>query len=548
MRSRGWFTLFVALLLTGARPQFAGAQSMGGELGTDRQRAAAARGDKTEEEVSAGNPETPTVTEILKNPPPTLQAGAVDPARYLLGPGDLLQLDLWGRLVRSVALEVSPEGKIFMPGFGPLDVSGRTLEWARQRALDVVSRTFRGVSGDLRLVRLRSFKLYVAGSVARPGAIEVTSVTRASEALGRIGLSNVASRRNIQLRHLDGSKERVDLQVFEVTGSHELDPMLRDGDVLVIPAAKEHVDMHGAVVSPGRYDLVPGDSLSGLIRLAGGMVNGVALDRGMLLRFSAPTQMESVVVDLSAVLADRFDFALQDGDAFFAGFSPEFHVLPTVEIYGEVERPGSFPIRIGKDRLSDLVREAGGFRQRANQKAILVVRSADAPKEEDPEMDRLARLSRDQMTDSEYATLQTKLAQRKGSFLVDWAQIRTPEGAKDVDPLLRNGDLIRVEPLVTSVRVQGEVRHPGVVEYVPGRTPSEYINLAGGFTDRAAGRQVRLSRSQTGQVIPVRSVKNVEPGDLIWVPEKRDVNFWLVFRDLLTVAGQVAVIIVAVRR
>jgi len=152
--------------------------------------------------------EVPSPYQLRQVPPLMSQAGVIDPAKYRLGPGDLLQLDLWGRVARSVALEVSPEGKIFLPGSGPLSVSGHTLEWARQRALGVVSATFREVYADLRLVRLRTFKVYVSGSISRPGAVEVTSVTRASEAVGRASIIPQASKRNIILRHRDGTSER----------------------------------------------------------------------------------------------------------------------------------------------------------------------------------------------------------------------------------------------------------------------------------------------------------------------------------------------------
>ena len=89
------------------------------------------------------------------------QAGPVDPAQYVLGPADVLQLDLWGRLMRSVPLEVSPEGKIFLPESGPIDVSGRTLAWARDRILKLVTDTFRGVKADVRLADSKGKWVYI---------------------------------------------------------------------------------------------------------------------------------------------------------------------------------------------------------------------------------------------------------------------------------------------------------------------------------------------------------------------------------------------------
>jgi protein involved in polysaccharide export with SLBB domain len=193
--------------------------------------------------------------------------------------------------------------------------------------------------------------------------------------------------------------------------------------------------------------------------------------------------------------------------------------------------------------LSHLVGWAGGFRPLADRSSIVLLRQSGGS-DSDPELERLVRLSRNDMTESEYAVLQTKLAERKNSFRLDWAHIQS-EG-HDVDPLLRDGDLVRVDRVVHSVRIEGEVRRPGFVDFDPTRRVEDYIYLVGGYTDRAARGSVRVSRSVTGQIVPARNVKNLQPGDFIWVPEKKDVDYWAVFRDVIFVAGQVAVIVVAV--
>jgi protein involved in polysaccharide export with SLBB domain len=92
------------------------------------------------------------------------------------------------------------------------------------------------------------------------------------------------------------------------------------------------------------------------------------------------------------------------------------------------------------------------------------------------------------------------------------------------------------------------VRRPGFVDYLPGRSLREYVSLAGGFTERASQNQVSVSRTLTGQVIPARSVGAVQPGDFVWVPERRDVDAWSVFRDVVTVAGQIALLIFTLSR
>jgi protein involved in polysaccharide export with SLBB domain len=105
-----------------------------------------------------------------------------------------------------------------------------------------------------------------------------------------------------------------------------------------------------------------------------------------------------------------------------------------------------------------------------------------------------------------------------------------------------------VDPLVSSVRVEGEVRRPGIIEYTPGRSVREYIELGGGFSERADRGKVRITGSATGQSLRARDVQTVAPGDLIWIPERPDVTLWQRLQTLLAVAAQVATVIVVVRR
>ena len=473
------------------------------------------------------------------------QAGPIDAERYVLGPGDVLQLEFWGRVERSVTIPVDPQGKIFVKGYGALDLGGQTLAHAQREMARIVQQRFVGVKTQLLLLRMRRFKVYLSGQVARSGAVEVTPVMRASELVTRIGLVEGASRRNIAVRRRDGSVARLDLTLYERAGRTDQDPLLLDGDVLFVPASKEFIEVHGAVANPGRYECASGDSLSTLLQIGGGLLPS-ARRRALLVRFDGPSRRDSTWFDIDEHEVAEINPSLRDGDHVFVYFTADYHVLPQVEILGEIARPGRYPIVIGFDRLSNVVYMAQGFRPLADRSTILLVRGSQRAEQADPEFERLARLSRSEMTESEYAVFQTKLSTRTNSVRVDFAQIE--KRGEDVDPLLRDGDLIRVEQRVPSVRVDGQVRRPGWVQYAPGRTVAEYVELAGGYTGRASRDNMRVSHSQTGQVIPARSVASIEPGDFIWVPERRDVDGWAVFRDIITVAAQIAVIAVAFRR
>jgi hypothetical protein len=175
-----------------------------------------------------------------------VQAGPVDPQTYVLGPGDQLELNLWGRIDRMVTLDVRPEGKVFLQGRGAVMSAARRSPG-------------RGTACSSRLPTNTSActptragpAAHVQGVSERCGEdarrVEATSATRCERADPAIGLADNASRRNIVLRHADSTTTRVDLDAFDRLGRLDLNPMLVDGDVIQVPAEREHATIAGAV-------------------------------------------------------------------------------------------------------------------------------------------------------------------------------------------------------------------------------------------------------------------------------------------------------------
>jgi protein involved in polysaccharide export with SLBB domain len=236
---------------------------------------------------------------------------------------------------------------------------------------------------------------------------------------------------------------------------------------------------------------------------------------------------------------------LRDGDRVYVSYVPGYHALEQASISGEVASPGVYPLRTGQTRLSELVASAGGFLPRADLTTIRVYRNTPTTSETDVEFERLSRLSRSEMTSSEYEVLRTKLAGRREDFRVDWKRLRE---SPELDLILRDRDIVRVDPLIASVRVEGEVRRPGIVQYDDRRSIHDYVQLAGGYSERAARGKVRITRAVTGQTLRASDVREVAPGDLIWVPERADVSVWQHLATLVGVAAQVATLVIAIRQ
>jgi protein involved in polysaccharide export with SLBB domain len=475
---------------------------------------------------------------------PTVVPGAVDPDRYIVGPGDVFQLNLTGRVTRTLWLTVGPEGVLVVPGAGTVALDGLTLREARQALTRKVASEFRGVDVDLRLARVRTMRIFRTGEVKEPGASETPAVSRVSEVLPPGALTERASRRNIEIVRKRGGRLIGDLERFNRTGRDEYNPTLRDGDLVQVPVATRFISIEGAVGRPGGLELGPADSLHTLIEMAGGVIPAARGDACLLVRWKQSSQAESLYFSLEQVTSREFDPALRDGDHVYIYFQPRFHALEQASIFGEIQRPGTYPLVTGSTRLSDLVTAAGGFLPRANLAAIRLSRATMGAREADPELDRLLRLSRGDMSGAEYERLQTRLASRFEEFRLDWERIlKVPE----LDLVLVAGDVVRVNPVVASVRVDGEVRRPGVVDFEDKRSVVEYVRLAGGYSERASSTGVLVTRGVTGQVLKARDVPAISPGDMIWVPARPERSIWQNIGTLIAVAAQVATIILVVR-
>jgi protein involved in polysaccharide export with SLBB domain len=481
------------------------------------------------------------------------QEGAIDPHTYILGPGDGFVLSVLGRVTFDFPTEVDPEGYLWVRDFGRLEVAGLTLDQARLKLRERFRSNSRGLDPQLRLVRLRTFKVFVAGEVARPGVIDASAVTRVSEAVDLAGgLLENGTRRNILVRGRDGTTRGADLVRAERTGAPTDNPMLLDGDRVLVSRRGPTIAIYAPVAYPGIYEFRSGDHLSSLLDLAGPLRPEAVAEGAVLLRFRDDQHVDTVRVQVPP--ADpKADLDLQAGDRLFVPERGDYHVDRNVSVTGEVARPGIYPIAEGVDRVSDLVAVAGGVTPEGSRNSVLVVRRATDSQGRDPEFDRLSRLSRSEMTDNEYQTFRTKLATGRATHIVDLDLLDREKragasGAVVRDVVLEPGDVIFVERRGHSVQIGGEVRWPGLLAFDPALNGGEYIKLAGGYSGRARVSGTRLTRAASGQTILLKDAGRIEPGDLIYVPEKNDVHFWSVLRDVVLVLGSVATVALAIAK
>ena len=138
-------------------------------------------------------------------------AGPVNPDRYRLGPGDVLQLAVYGPISRQTLLVVAPEGTLYLPELGSIRVAGLTLGQARQMVTTRIKGALRGVGVEFQLLQPRTFRIYLTGELRLTGPRTANATSRLADVLSDTLLLPTSSRRRIEVRSLDGTHWRADL-------------------------------------------------------------------------------------------------------------------------------------------------------------------------------------------------------------------------------------------------------------------------------------------------------------------------------------------------
>jgi len=484
--------------------------------------------------------------DALISMPKEVYVEAVDPKEYIVGPGDVLFIVLWDELQTNYSLKITPEGTILIPRVGSLMVSGKSLEEVKSQVKEAVLKKYKNIEVTVTLLNLRRFKVSVTGAVKNPGVYSAYANERVSEVIdGAGGTMPNSSTRNIILKRSNDSEQRVDVLRFLKTGKNDRNPYVLDGDIIYVPLRDVSIyqsGIYGAVKDPGEYEYFEGDSLLDLIALAGGLTQDADLSTSEIIRFSSDnknTQTLKKDLKLLFTFSDREqDVALLPDDRVFIRSMPEFREKKQVIIRGEVLYPGVYAIEEGKTKLTDLIELAGGFTQDASLEETEMIRGHGS-EAVDLEYERLKTIPVVDMKSYEYEYFKTKSRQKPGRVSIDFVRLFQGKDQKE-DILLKDGDQVFIPMKSLAVKVSGNVVNPGFLTYESGKDHLYYIRKAGGFSWRADKGKIKLIKGTTGEWM--KPNRNLEPGDVIWVPEKPEKDYWNTFKDVLTVISSLATI------
>jgi protein involved in polysaccharide export with SLBB domain len=451
---------------------------------------------------------------------PVLLDAPVSRQEYLLGPGDGLDITVFGEFNHLYSVTVNPEGSVVLPGVGITPVLGLNLDQAEQRVRQTASRYLRNVEVRLSLARVRTFKVFVVGNVAVPGSRTATAASRLSEVLGTLGVT-AARGRNIVLRRASGDSVRVDLVRFVQTGDVSANPVLREGDAVIVPTIDERVRVMGRVHYPADYEYRRGETLAELLRIAngGGGFPADAADTVRLVRFVGPQERSELSLSRAeAVGARGAGLALQPFDAIYVAGLSNFKEQHAATIGGQVRRPGAYPIRPDTTTVRELVEMAGGFTEQASL-VDAVLRRTPAQRRRD----EVASIPPELMSAQDRRISLVRGSADSAAVVIDFSQLFIP-GTAAYRQTLRSGDEVLVPVRRVEVQVLGAVRNPGMIAYNAGSSVAQYVNAAGGLTRRADRGHALVLRARTGARLQVREAGVVEPGDAVIVPFREDHN------------------------
>jgi protein involved in polysaccharide export with SLBB domain len=397
---------------------------------------------------------------------------------------------------------------------------------------------------ETKLQRVRSFIVYRTGEVRFQGPALAHGSSLIIDLLPDSILTPEASRRNVIVRRPDGTEYTYDLLIFQLAGVRTPSSALQGGDIIHVPRATTKIGVWGGASRPREFELGPDDRLSTLLILGGGLLPSAFVDSALFVRGMKAAAKESIWVSIADIDSGTYDPLLLDGDNLFVMYDPDHRDLSQVTVVGQVGKAGEVPIELGRTRFTDVITAVGGFRPNADTTAIRLIRARPDDVGSNVEFNRLSRLPREQMTNSEYETFRTQLAALSPDFRIEWDRVR--KGDPLLDPILMDGDVIRVDRRTNTVRVDGQVRRPGVFEFEPGKDARYYIDLAGGFADRGSRTKVRVTRAVNGQSVREKDAEQIAPGDFVWVPERPDRVAWDYIREIVFVAAQAAIIVTAI--
>ena len=390
----------------------------------------------------------------------------------------------------------------------------------------------------------------IKGAVFRPGMYQVggdiNSVRTLIEKADGLREEAFTARAVMHRMKPDRTLEVIPVDVEGILAGRVADIPVRNNDVLFIPTKQEMMEeqtitIHGEVFYPGVYKYADNETLEDFVLQAGGLKQTASTVKVDVAR----RMVNPKALTTDTLIARTYTFALKDGfvvdgepgfklmpfDEVYVRKSPGFYKQQNVTVEGEVMFGGTYTLSKKNQRLSDLIKSAGGVNDRAYVAGARLERKMDANERKRYEtvlkmaQEEAARLELEAAGAGRSVNIDKSDTQRKFEIPETYSvgieldkALAEPGG--DADIVLREGDRLVVPQYTATVKINGEVMYPNTVGYQKGKKAKYYINQAGGFSNRAKKSQAFIIY-MNGTVAKVSEGAKPKPGCEIFVPQKK---------------------------
>ncbi|KGJ90187.1 hypothetical protein ND16A_2037 [Thalassotalea sp. ND16A] len=452
------------------------------------------------------------------------------PESYVVGPGDNVSVQIFGKENLDYQLPVTREGQVVIPNLGPFSVVGLTYAEMKQFLGAKIQQRILGVNVVVSIASLRSMRVFVLGDAYKPGPYIINSLSSVTHALFAAGgISDIGSLRNIQVKRAGKLIQSFDLYDLLIKGDSSNDILLQAGDVVFVASVGHRVSVDGEVRRAGIYEISNKETFSDVIKMAGGLLPSAFPKATRVERYSE-NNLRSVK---NVNLANKAELAsvVKNGDAI--------HVLKTsdlfdqsIEVIGAVTRPGTYQWVQGQT-INDIFPDFNAYLlAEADLNYSLIVREIDRARNievlqfnlsnaiHNPEsVDNIEIQARDKIiifanTEMDLSLNQKGdkidaglLAQLKGKSV---EQLGDDKGSKQliIEKLKENARFRLLAPVIQKLKLQGasgkpmqlievdgQVKYPGVYPLAKNSKVSYLIAAAGGITESAYLARAEVTRN-----------------------------------------------------
>lgn len=381
------------------------------------------------------------------------------PRNYILGPGDAVVIEIYGASQRSINTTVTPDGYIAIEGYGPIQVSGLTVQQANSRIRNSLGSRYSSSRMQISLGQTRTITVNVMGEVKLPGTYTLSAFASVFHALYMAGGTNdLGTLRNIKVFRNNKLVSTVDIYDYILNGKQTGNIKLTDGDVITVGPYDCLVTIAGKVKRPMIYEMKKNESVSTLLRYAGGYTGDAYTKSVRLIR---KTGKEYSVYNIEEF--DMGEFRLSDEDSLTVdSILPRYSNM--VEIKGAVFRPGKYQVGEQINSVRKLLEYAEGVTEEAfTQHAVM------------------HRMKEDR-------TLKVVPLDIQGIM-----------NGTQPDVALQPNDVIYIPTKQTmmqqqTITIHGEVFYPGIYKYAENETIEDFILQAGGLKETASTIKVDVAR------------------------------------------------------